>query len=96
MKIVWSSIAHDDFRDVLEYIEERYSPSKAADTVILVEKILERIILYPYMFPAAEGNNIRKTVPHKYLNVFYKISRNRILVLRIWDSRRDPDGLRLQ
>lgn len=93
--IVWSPRAAAEFIEILEVIELNFGAEIAADCVLLVESITEKIALFPEMFPAFGPPNIRKAVVHKHLTLFYRFHRGQIDILKVWDNRQNPDELKL-
>jgi len=93
--VVWSRRAKDEFADVLGFIEVQFGPETAADCVLLVEEVIEKIALFPNMFPASGQYNIRRAVVQRNLSIFYRFQRDQVDILKVWDNRQNPEDLNL-
>lgn len=93
--IVWSPKAKDEFADILLFIEMQFDSETAADSVLTVEALLERIATFPNMFPASGPHSIRRAVVQKNLSIYYRFQGDQIDILKVWDNRQNPDDLRL-
>ncbi len=93
--IVWSPKAKSEFVEILEFVESQFGSESAADCVLLVEAMTEKIAVFPLMFPSFGQHKIRKAVVQKNLSIFYRFHRDQIDVLKIWDNRQNPEDLRL-
>lgn len=93
--IVWSPRAASEFIEILEFLELNFDAGIAAECVILVESITEKISLFPKMYPAFGPSHVRKAVVQKHLTLFYRFQHGQIDILKAWDNRQNPDDLRL-
>lgn len=93
--IIWSPKAQNEFAEILKFIELQFGAEIAADCVIHVESITEKISLFPNLFPAFGQHQIRKAVVQKNLTIFYRFQRDQIDILKVWDNRQNPDDLKL-
>jgi len=92
--IFWSPKAKSEFADILAFLEDQFGFDIAADCVLLVEAMLDKIAVFPEMYHAYGQYNIRKAVVQKNLSIFYRFHRGQIDVLKVWDNRQNPDELR--
>lgn len=87
----WTRAAHRDLGEIQAYLEPRSQKAWRALLSSLFQSI-DRLIEFPRLGPAAEiegPGEIRKLVV-EHCVVVYDVEPNRIVVLRIWDSRQDP------
>ncbi|MFT3773206.1 MAG: type II toxin-antitoxin system RelE/ParE family toxin [Minicystis sp.] len=93
--VVWTRLADRDLEQDFAYLRER-SPQTAqrfaADIFAAVEK-LER---HPELGPIAR--DITPIGRYRHLpvgrhRILYRIDDGTLLILRVWDTRRDPDEL---
>lgn len=94
-KIIWSQRALNEFNEILEYWAEKnqsdtYSKKLAAQIIKSVEKIGKFI----YIGKETEDDKARVYLSGNY-SVFYEIIKEGIVILCIWDNRRNPDTLNL-
>lgn len=92
---VWSALAERDLDAMYEYLRMR----TRTGTRTVVEGILravERLEENPEMGARAEwiepDGNLRQFPWRNYV-VFYRATDRGLVVLRVWDSRRDPESL---
>ncbi|MBK9335091.1 MAG: type II toxin-antitoxin system RelE/ParE family toxin [Lewinellaceae bacterium] len=93
--IVWSPRTKDEFAEILGFIEVQFGSEIAADCVLLVETMIDKIAVFPGMFAASGGHNIRRAVVQKNLSIFYRFQRDQVDILKVWDNRCNPEDLRL-
>ena len=92
--IVWSPSAERDFANILEYLNENWDRNVANHFFELTEEILGQISINPRQFPVIfNKEKIRKCVVTKHNTLFYRDSKSQIDILRIYDTRQDPDNL---
>ena len=95
-RIIWSIQARKDRREVLEYWAKRngnkiYSRRLARKFREVVRYIGE----HNYLGIATDDENVRVTVCEHYL-LFYEIKKLVIEILTLWDSRRNPQDLKIK
>ena len=94
-KIIWSQRALGEFDAILEYWAERnqsntYSKKIAAQIIKSVDKILK----FNYIGKETEDEKTRVYLSGSY-SIFYEIANEGIMILCVWDNRRNPDSLNL-
>jgi plasmid stabilization system protein ParE len=93
-KIVWSPLSENDFAMILEYLNENWNEKVTNQFIDLTENILDQISINPRQFPIIyKKEKIRKCVLIKHNTMFYRDSKSQVEVLRIYDTRQDPDTL---
>ena len=93
-KIVWSPSSESDFAKILEYLNENWDKKVTNQFIDLTESILEQISINPRQFPVIyKKEKIRKCVLTKHNTMFYLDSKSQVDILRIYDSRQDPNTL---
>ncbi|KGO91263.1 type II toxin-antitoxin system RelE/ParE family toxin [Flavobacterium subsaxonicum] len=95
-RVIWTEKAINDRDDILEYWFER-TGSKTYSTKLytLFKSNLRLILKQPEIGKPTEAADIRIKIIRDYF-IFYKISDNNITVLTLWDSRRNPNKLKLK
>ena len=92
--IVWSPSSERDFANILEYLNENWNEKVTNQFIDLTENILNQISGNPRQFPVIfKKEKIRKCVLTKHNSLFYRDSKTQINILRIFDTRQDPDSL---
>jgi plasmid stabilization system protein ParE len=93
-QLVWSPSAESDFANILEYLNEKWDEIVATHFIDLTEESIEQISINPRQFPVIfKKEKIRKCVLTKHNSLFYRDSKTQIEILRIYDTRQDPDKL---
>jgi plasmid stabilization system protein ParE len=93
-KIIWSPLADKDFASILEYLDKNWGKEVAVYFIDLTETILNQISINPRQFPVCfREKRIRKCVLTKHNTLYYRSARSRVEILRIYDTRQDPDTL---
>ena len=94
--IIWSPQADKDLEEILDYLAEEWENSVSLKFLDLVDMLLKQIAINPKQFPLINKSlNIRKCVITKHNTLFYRNKRNVIEVVRIYDTRQDPEKLQL-
>ena len=93
-QIIWSPLAEFDFANLLDYLDKNWERKVASNFIDLTENILNQISLNPKQYPICyKRKKVRKCVLTKHNTLFYRDTRSRVEVLRIYDSRQDSDTL---
>ena len=95
-KIVWTQKANEERREILAYWIER-TQSKAYSIKLnnLIRESLQLTALYPEMGRKTTFENVRVKVIRDYL-LFYEANDTSLVVLTIWDGRRNDKLLNLK
>jgi plasmid stabilization system protein ParE len=93
-QIIWAPLAESDFAAILEYLEKNWDSKVALTFIELTENVIDQISINPKQYPVIfKKRRIRKCVLTKHNSLFYRDSRSQIEILRIYDTRQDPDSL---
>ena len=93
-QIIWAPLAENDFSAILEYLYKNWDSKVSANFIDLTESVIDQISINPRQFPVIfKRKRIRKCVLTKHNSLFYRESRSKIEILRIYDTRQDPDSL---
>jgi len=88
-EVVWSLRAIHDKLEILDYWIFRNKSRKYSEKLdLLFDNTLKRICKNPSSGKSTDYQDIRIKIVRNYL-IFYRIQKNTIEVIRIWDSRRD-------
>ena len=92
--IKWSSFAEDAFAKLLEYLERRWNKSVCIKFINKLDFCIELIQKNPKQFPFINSElQIRKCVVTKQNTLYYRETNSRIELLRLYDTRQNPDSL---
>ena len=91
--IRWSSFADADFANLLEYLESDWNNKIALDFIENLNNCINQIQKNPNQFPFINKNiKIRKCVITKHNTLYYRVNKDKIDILRIYDTRQNPSN----
>ena len=92
--IIWSHLAENDFENILNYLAKNWERKVASNFIDLTVNVLNQISENPKQFPITyKRKKVRMCVLTKHNTLFYRETRLSIEILRIYDTRQDPDTL---
>lgn len=96
-KIIWSPDSERDLGLILEYLAREWDSSVSIKFLDLIEELTEQVSLNPRQFPIIHKKlNIRKCVITKHNTLYYRNKRTHAELLRIYDTRQDPEKLKFE
>ena len=94
LKIKWTHEAKSQFKEILNYWEERNGSRIYSRKLIkLFDKAVVRLASYPEMGRMTDNHRIRLKIIRNYF-LYYSFDESKIVVLGVFDMRRDPDYLK--
>ncbi len=96
-QIVWSPLSENDISDILNYLIANWDKNVAFRFITLTENILHQLAVNPKQFPFINKNErVRKCVLTKHNTLFYRENQTQIEILRIYDTRQNPQKLKFK
>ena len=96
-KLIWSPLAEKDFSIILEYLQENWGEVVIDYFIEITDKLISQIIQNPSQYPIIhKKKKIRKCVITKHNTLFYRVGKESIDILRIYDTRQDPEKLKFK
>jgi len=97
VKIIWSKKSLNDYEEILDYLLVRKSKKEFKLLTEGVEKALKHITIQPFLYPVADPAmpEVRKAVITKRTSLYYKSNKEVVEILAFFDTRQDPDKLRM-
>jgi plasmid stabilization system protein ParE len=95
MRIEWTARALADLDDAFAYLDDR-NPEAAQRFFREMFRAVRALATHPEMGPVVfdlEPAGVYRQLIRGYHRVFYRIEDEVVIVLRVWDSRRDPASL---
>jgi addiction module RelE/StbE family toxin len=93
-KVEWTNRALKDRFQILSYwINRNKSNSYSIKLDDLFIESLKLLSLFPFAGKPTRVANVRMKIIKKYVLV-YQVTDNEIIVLRLWDSRQNPQNLK--
>ena len=92
--VLWSRLSENDFSNILDYLDKKWGQKVASDFVDLIENVVNQISINPRQFPVCyKRKRVRKCVLTKHNTIFYRDTKIHVEILRIYDTRQDPNTL---
>ncbi len=91
-EVVFAKRAEKDFENILQYIEVTFGNQAGIRFKSLVFEFATILQSFPEIGSIEfEAKNIRGSVVHNRLKIFYRIKKNHVIILRLFDTRQHPD-----
>jgi len=95
-KIEWSTQANFDLSDILEYYNTAHGNNNYSQKLFtLIDEHIEHLPENPLLGMATEYKNVRLLIAGNY-HIMYEISDYIILIIMIWDARRNPNDKNIE
>jgi len=91
VNIRWTKRSKTNFDDTIQYIENEWGSNSAQKFVRKVDRLLQTLRNYSNIGKIEiKEKEIRAFVFSRQNTVFYRIKENKIIILAIFDNRRNP------
>lgn len=91
-EIRWSDNARKDYRSVVDYLLQDWNEDIALRFIELLEYKIQGIAKHPYTgVPSSTDPDIRSISITKHSRLYYKISKDCLEIVNIFDTRQHPD-----
>ena len=95
-QVVWSPASEQDIDKILEYISSNWNSRLAKLFINKVEDCIHLITENPEIFPYINQSlRIRKCVITKQNSLFYRVTHDNIEIIRVFDTRQNPNKMDL-
>jgi len=95
-KIIWSALAQSEFRDILEFYNERNrSVTYSLKLLDEVEDLLKTLSKSEFI-GRLTSNKKTRVIPMKVYLIFYEIKKDTIEIVSFWDNRQDNEKLHIK
>lgn len=92
-RIVWTNTAKNARREILEYwFFRNSSKSYSRKLSALFQKKTELLKTQNYIGKPTDFDEVRATLVIHFI-LFYKVTEKEIIIVGLWDNRRNPDDL---
>jgi plasmid stabilization system protein ParE len=93
-KLIWSDEALNNLKDIIDYLENRWTKREIEKFTQLLDKQLKLIEDNPYLFAeSAKFNGLRKSVLSRQITIYYWIINFEIRIITLFDNRQNPNKL---
>jgi plasmid stabilization system protein ParE len=95
-KIQWTERATFDLKNIIKYLEYKWTEKEVRNFVRKLDKRLELISINPRLFPKTnKRRNVRRSVLTKHTVIYYETSTEIIRIVTLFDPRQDPKKLKI-
>ncbi len=96
-EIKWTKTAAKNFGKTIDYLIENWPQNVVSDFVRRTDETLYLLAEHPDIGELQEKEKqIRGILLSKHNKLFYRIEKNRLIVLKIFDTRQNPDKLKFR
>jgi len=95
--VVFSERASAELTRILKYIEEGWSYKTANEFSFKVDEKINNLITNPFIYPAYKSKKfLRRCVITEQISMYYRIKNSEIEVITLFDTRQNPQKLKLK
>lgn len=92
----WSTSAKADIENISKYLMLEWGKIVLTGFLLKVDRLIDQIVINARQYPEINTSmKIRKCVITKQNSLFYKIEGETIEIVRIYDTRQDPNKLEM-
>ena len=94
--IDWTVEALNNLDDIIDYLTSRWTDREISNFYKLLDKMLVLISKSPHSFPDSElKTNVKRSVLSKQTTVYFEVKTNSIVILSLFDNRKNPESLKI-
>jgi len=95
-KLIWSDEALIGLKEIIEYLESKFSEKDVKKFVQKFDKQIRLIKSNPEIFSITpKSKTIRRTIVARLTSIYYRIDGDIIYLVSIYDNRKNPDNLKI-
>jgi len=95
-KLIWSNRAKISIYRILKfYIDRNKSNTYSEKLLNIFKKEIQLLTKYPNLGVLTNIKNVRGLITGNYI-IYYEITRKEIIIHTIWDSRQNPENLKIK
>ena len=96
MRVIWTPEAEASHEENLDYLSHFWSNNVMQRYFDALTFTINTIAQHPESFPIHDSSKgIHKAVILEQLTLFYRVKRDTVFILSLWDNRQDPDKLEI-
>lgn len=94
-RVTWSIKAVSVFNKILDfYMQRNGSKTYSAKINKEIKAIINLVKTHPFLGRSTDINHLRVVIRGDY-KIFYKLGKDEIIILMVWDCRQNPENLEL-
>jgi plasmid stabilization system protein ParE len=95
-RIIWTDEAYKNLQHIIDFLEKSWTEKEIRKFVRLLDKQLVLITKNPALYPySKKSRHIHKSVLTKQITLYYRVVETDIYLVTLFDSRQNPDKLKL-
>ena len=95
-KLIWSDEALNGLKEIISYLENRFSEKDVKKFVQKFDKQLEFIKSNPESFSfSPKSKTVRRTIVARLTSIYFRVDGDVINLVTIYDNRKNPDNLKI-
>mgnify|MGYP000851673347 CR=1 FL=1 len=91
-QVIWTPRAEEDLQRICRYLSAEWGSTVLNTFLDTVDGTVERIRIFPHLFRSSGKADVREALITKHNLLFYRVTADRIFLLTIWDTRRNPES----
>ncbi len=96
-KLVWTNKALSDLDAIILYLETNWSEKELRKFFCKLETRINLIAQRPQLYSLSQSRkNLRRSVLIPQVTIYYRIIKDAVEVLRLFDNRQNPENLKLK
>lgn len=90
-EVIWTKEADTTLGEIILHLEKEWYEKKILNFLERIEKLIELIKEYPFLFPVSKTKGLRKAIINKQSSLFYKVENDKIIIISV---RSNAKGLK--
>ena len=94
-KLIWSDEALENLKEIIKYLEKNWTNREIKKFARLLDRNLNLIKDNPEIFPkSGHPDNYRRAVISKQVSIYYRVDRQKVHIISVFDNRQNPNRLK--
>ena len=96
-KLIWSDEALEGLKEIINYLENKFSEKDVKNFAKKLDKQLEIIQINPKSFPlSSKSKLVRRSIIAKLTSIYYTIDKDSVKLISIIDNRKNPQSFKIK
>lgn len=93
-KIVWTDKALANLDNIIDYLKNNWTENEISGFFRKLDKRITMIGQRPLLYPLTPNRkNVRRSVLTAQITIYYRINKQSVEILTLFDTRQNPSGL---
>ena len=89
-ELIFTERSLKEIKNISEFITAKWSSRVNLKFLNKLKTNFDLLLTNPEIFPPNKNNNLRRCVVSKQTTVFYKIQKNKTVIVSVFDTRQNP------